>query len=303
MFKLLIVFCSILVITFQSIANESLLTLQQQVERLQREVSDISKSVYSNDMSKNDAVENNSSINLSAIDMRIYDLEKDMKNLNANLEELYFKLEDILKEISKFKNEIERFQKDSTITNNEDIENSDENIEKNEIAEIDSTNTLGSLKISSTQNQEKNNTEDVLNIEEQNQQILVQLSPEEQFQKALESIRNKKYQEAQISFKNFIKDNSNNQLSGSAHYWLGELYILEKKYRDAAIVLAEGYQNYSESIKAPDMLFKLAQSLIEVNKNDEACKTFEKFLEEYSDHKFANKTKKILVSNECVSSN
>mgnify|MGYP001356028551 CR=1 FL=1 len=303
MFKLLIVFCSILVITFQSIANESLLTLQQQVERLQREVSDISKSVYSNDMSKNDAVENNSSINLSAIDMRIYDLEKDMKNLNANLEELYFKLEDILKEISKFKNEIERFQKDSTKTNNEDIENSDENIEKNEIAEIDSTNTLGSLKISSTQNQEKNNTEDVLNIEEQNQQILVQLSPEEQFQKALESIRNKKYQEAQISFKNFIKDNSNNQLSGSAHYWLGELYILEKKYRDAAIVLAEGYQNYSESIKAPDMLFKLAQSLIEVNKNDEACKTFEKFLEEYSDHKFANKTKKILVSNECVSSN
>ena len=303
MFKLLIVFCSILVITFQSIANESLLTLQQQVERLQREVSDISKSVYSNDMSKNDAVENNSSINLSAIDMRIYDLEKDMKNLNANLEELYFKLEDILKEISKFKNEIERFQKDSTITNNEDIENSDENIEKNEIAEIDSTNTLGSLKISSTQNQEKNNTEDVLNIEEQNQQILVQLSPEEQFQKALESIRNKKYQEAQISFKKFIKDNSNNQLSGSAHYWLGELYILEKKYRDAAIVLAEGYQNYSESIKAPDMLFKLAQSLIEVNKNDEACKTFEKFLEEYSDHKFANKTKKILVSNECVSSN
>ena len=303
MFKLLIVFCSILVITFQSIANESLLTLQQQVERLQREVSDISKSVYSNDMSKNDAVENNSSINLSAIDMRIYDLEKDMKNLNANLEELYFKLEDILTEISKFKNEIERFQKDSTITNNEDIENSDENIEKNEMAEIDSTNTLGSLKISSTQNQEKNNTEDVLNIEEQNQQILVQLSPEEQFQKALESIRNKKYQEAQISFKNFIKDNSNNQLSGSAHYWLGELYILEKKYRDAAIVLAEGYQNYSESIKAPDMLFKLAQSLIEVNKNDEACKTFEKFLEEYSDHKFANKTKKILVSNECVSSN
>ena len=271
MFKLLIVFCSILVITFQSIANESLLTLQQQVERLQREVSDISKSVYSNDMSKNDAVENNSSINLSAIDMRIYDLEKDMKNLNANLEELYFKLEDILKEISKFKNEIERFQKDSTITNNEDIENSDENIEKNEIAEIDSTNTLGSLKISSTQNQEKNNTEDVLNIEEQNQQILVQLSPEEQFQKALESIRNKKYQEAQISFKNFIKDNSNNQLSGSAHYWLGELYILEKKYRDAALVLAEGYQKFPKSIKAPDMLYKLSESLVLIDKKNDAC--------------------------------
>ena len=34
--------------------------------------------------------------NLSAIDMRIYDLEKDVKNLTANLEDIYFKLEDII---------------------------------------------------------------------------------------------------------------------------------------------------------------------------------------------------------------
>ena len=75
-------------------------------------------------------------------------------------------------------------------------------------------------------------------------------------------------------------------MSGSAHYWLGELYLLEEKYRDAALVFAEGYQKFPKSLKAPDMLFKLSKSLFEVNKKNEACKTLEKLILDFPKNKF-----------------
>ena len=94
MFKKLII---IILILFSSkiFANEELLTVQQQLDRLQREVNDLTKSVYSNS-SQNSEESNEYITNFSAIDMRIYDLEKDVKNLTSNIEDL-FQLEDIFK--------------------------------------------------------------------------------------------------------------------------------------------------------------------------------------------------------------
>ena len=47
------------------------LTISQQIERLNRELSDLSKEIYNQSPS-----ENNLKSSLTAIDMRIYDLEK-----------------------------------------------------------------------------------------------------------------------------------------------------------------------------------------------------------------------------------
>ena len=94
-------FLIITLILFSSkiFANEELLTVQQQLDRLQREVNDLTKSVYSNSNSSSE--ESSEYItNFSAIDMRIYDLEKDVKNLTSNIEELFFQLEDILQKIN-----------------------------------------------------------------------------------------------------------------------------------------------------------------------------------------------------------
>ena len=73
--------------------------------------------------------------------------------------------------------------------------------------------------------------------------------------------------------KEFINDYPEHELTGSAHYWLGEINFLKKEYREAALVFAEGYQKYPESKKAPDSLYKLAESLIKIEKKDEACET------------------------------
>ena len=67
-------------------------------------------------------------------------------------------------------------------------------------------------------------------------------------------------------------------LAGSAHYWLGEILLLQKEYREAALVFAEGYQKYPESVKSPESLYKLAETLVKIEKKDEACNTLNQFV-------------------------
>ena len=62
-------------------SNESELTITQQLERLQREVSDLSKEVFSNPTNLSNGTNNDFVKNLSAIDLRIYEIENDIKNL------------------------------------------------------------------------------------------------------------------------------------------------------------------------------------------------------------------------------
>ena len=292
----------LLVIPFNVYSNESLLTIQQQLERLQREVSDLSQTVYSKENESVNPKDSDKAINLSAIDMRIYDLEKDIKNLTGTLEEIFFLIEDLKTDISEFENIFSSIEK-----NISKLENKNQTSEiqfANNNSENNDENTLGSLKITSN-NTVTQDTEDIVeNNQEQLNETEVEknILPEEQFQIAFENIRNKNWDEAKVSFINFIENNPENQLAGSAHYWLGELHILEKKYREAAIVLAEGYQKFPESIKAPDMLLKLSQSLYNVEKIDESCKMLEELIQNYSKNKLVKNAKKQSNDFGCIES-
>ena len=292
----------LLVIPFNVYSNESLLTIQQQLERLQREVSDLSQTVYSKENESVNPKDSDKAINLSAIDMRIYDLEKDIKNLTGTLEEIFFLIEDLKTDISEFESIFSSLEK-----NISKLENKNQTSEiqfANNNSENNDENTLGSLKITSN-NTVTQDTEDIVeNTQEQLNETEVEknILPEEQFQIAFENIRNKNWDEAKVSFINFIENNPENQLAGSAHYWLGELHILEKKYREAAIVLAEGYQKFPESIKAPDMLLKLSQSLYNVEKIDESCKMLEELIQNYSKNKLVKNAKKQSNDFGCIES-
>ncbi len=304
MFKYIL---TIYIIFFSSLvhSNDSELTVSQQLERLQREVSDLSKEVFSNSSIQMNGTNNDFVKNLSAIDLRIYDIENDIKNLNSNLEELYFQLDDIFNKLENLEVIINNFQSISLsnveVNTNKTSKDSSE-VKSNTLNDTDTENTLGTLNISQntnetseeilTKNQDKNSIE--------KEQIL---SPEDQFQVAFDNIRDKKWQNAKNSFEEFITNNPDNQLSGSAHYWLGELYILEKNYREAALIFAEGFQKFPESIKAAEMLFKLSQSLYQVEKTVEACKTMEKLIIDYPKNKIIPQTKKQIVEYNCLENN
>ena len=109
MFKYIL---TVLILFFSSysFSNESDLTISQQLERLQREVSDLSKEVFSNSPNQSNGINNDFVKNLSAIDLRIYDIENDIKNLTSNLEELYFQLDDIFNKLENLELVINNFQ-------------------------------------------------------------------------------------------------------------------------------------------------------------------------------------------------
>ncbi len=301
-----IFFLIILIVSNVAFSNDNLLTIQQQVDRLQREVSDLSQLVYSN-KDVNDSQESNGLVsNLSAIDMRIYDIEKDVNKLTGDLEEIYFLLDEFnstLESLQIVINQVEKnlvnYKNSLSNSNLKDEDSGNDNKLNNE-------NSLGSLKID-TKNNNLNNTNDILSTNEESKVDLENyddnLSPEDQFQAAFDNIRSKNWDKARELFTNFINNNASNQLSGSAHYWLGELYILENKFRDAALVFAEGYQNYPNSIKAPDMLYKLAVSLYEVQKINESCKTLEKLIIDFPKSKFIKNAKNDLNNFSCLVEN
>ena len=304
MFKYILTSCIIFFSSFVY-SNDSELTVSQQLERLQREVSDLSKQVFSNSSSQSNGTNNDFVKNLSAIDLRIYDIENDIKNLNSNLEELYFQLDDIFNKLENLEVIINNFQSvplSNIEVNTDEVSQDSSEVKSNTLSDAETENTLGTLNISKNTNEISEelvpNDQDKNSIEKEQM-----LSPEDQFQVAFDNIRDKKWQDAKNSFEEFIANNPDNQLSGSAHYWLGELYILEKNYREAALIFAEGFQKFPESIKAAEMLFKLSQSLYQVEKTVEACKTMEKLIIDFPKNKIIPQTKKLIVEYNCLENN
>ena len=295
----------VLILFFSSYAfsNENDLTISQQLERLQREVSDLSKEVFSNSPNQSNGTNNDFVKNLSAIDLRIYDIENDIKNLTSNLEDLYFQLDDIFNKLENLElviNNLQSVPLNNVEVSTDEISEDSSEVKSNTLSETE--NTLGTLNISKNTND--TNEEVVSDGQEVNSNNKEEaLSPEDQFQVAFDNIRDKKWQDAKSSFEKFILDNPENQLSGSAHYWLGELYILEKNYREAALIFAEGFQKFPDSIKAAEMLFKLSQSLYKVEKTTEACKTMEKLIIDFPKNKIIPQTKKQIVEYNCLENN
>jgi len=157
-------------------------------------------------------------------------------------------------------------------------------------------------------------TEDNSNIAIENETASIQkdsaqnneldaLSPEEQFQLALDQMMKKKFENSKITLEKFIEKFPDNQLSGSAHFYLGRIYQLEKNFREAAIVFGEGVQKFPESIKAAEMYYELSKSLKEMDKLSEACNTLQILNKNYKESKYANDPEKIKKSLECNDEN
>jgi tol-pal system protein YbgF len=99
-------------------------------------------------------------------------------------------------------------------------------------------------------------------------------TPMEQYQYAFGLLRQAKYDDAEQAFKSFMQRYPNDQLAGSAQYWLGETYYVRQQYKDAATAFAFGYQKYPKSGKGADYLLKLGMSLGNLGQKQDACLAF-----------------------------
>ena len=261
------------------------------------EVKDLNKAVFNKSFDNeklNSLDESIDTERFTSIDIRIYDLEKDIKNLTLQFEEILFKLDDISNDMVDLESElISKIEKINIESRKENIEN---NKVKEEDLEIEEKNTLGKIVISDNNKMLNDKDSSDLNVEKEKNSLLQEVSnlnPEEQMQYALDQMMKKNYNESKNILDQFIENFPENQLSGSAHFWLGKIYLFETNYRKAAIVFGEGVQKFPNSIKAPEMYYELAKSLKEMDKIPESCKTLTLLEQNYKGNKFTKDPEKI----------
>ena len=287
----------ILTINLNKSFAEDALTIKQQLDRIMEEVKDLNKAVFNKSFDNeklNSLDESIDAERFTSIDIRIYDLEKDIKNLTLQFEEILFKLDDISNDMVDLESKlISKFEKSNIEPRKENIENNTATIDED--LEIEEKNTLGKIVISddNTKNVKESSN---LNVEKEKNSLLQEVSnlkPEEQMQYALDQMMKKNYNDSKNILDHFIENFPENQLSGSAHFWLGKIYLFETNYRKAAIVFGEGVQKFPNSIKAPEMYYELAKSLKEMDKIPESCKTLTLLEQNYVGSKFTKDPEKI----------
>ena len=121
------------------------------------EVKDLNKAVFNKSLDKNDIYSNikeNDTERFTSSDIRMYDLEKDIKNLTLQFEEILFKLDDLSDEINSLENETTvklekmKINLQTQNMNKNETQNSESKTTKEE-------NTLGKLVISNNSQSSK----------------------------------------------------------------------------------------------------------------------------------------------------
>ncbi len=162
-----LIICLFILNNSKSFAEDAL-TIKQQLDRIMEEVKDLNKAVF-NKSFNNDQLYSTNEINdterFTSIDIRIYDLEKDIKNLTLQFEEILFKLDDLSNDVDSL--ELELINKLEEIK----IESKKENIninksENQEDVSVKEENTLGKIVISD-KNKSTNVTDSSISIEEE----------------------------------------------------------------------------------------------------------------------------------------
>jgi len=100
---------------------------------------------------------------------------------------------------------------------------------------------------------------------------------------AFKLLNDKKYAEASTSFDSFVKKYPTDPLTANAYYWLGESYYARNDFTRSAESFRKGFEANTEGQKAPDNLFKLAKSLSQVKRTNEACIVFAQLTKKYAD--------------------
>jgi len=106
---------------------------------------------------------------------------------------------------------------------------------------------------------------------------------QEQYNYAFGLLRQANYGEAELALRAFVDSHADDPLAGNAKYWLGETFYVRGDYQQAAVTFAEAYQEYPDNSKAPDNLLKLGMSLAALGSTADACGTLDELSRRYPD--------------------
>lgn len=93
------------------------------------------------------------------------------------------------------------------------------------------------------------------------------------FEAAYALIRERQYEQAEMSLRQFIQSHPRDRLVPKATYWLGESYLQRSRSREAAEQFLKVSTDYANSPVAPEAMLKLGTSLHALGAKAQACAT------------------------------
>ncbi|MDC0987958.1 tol-pal system protein YbgF [Candidatus Pelagibacter sp.] len=219
--------------------------------------------------------------------LKLSEVEDQFRQLTNKFEEINFKLDKLSNRLSKIQadNQI-RFQDiESAISSGEittQLSSKPKTDTKNQILPGSSQpQDLGSISYKDTETSETSQQIEsvdttatvVTETFQAEEKILPQdLSPKKQYEFATSFLKVGDYSTAERAFREFVLDNSEHELAGSAQYWYAETFRIRQLFTDAASAYLEGYQKYPKGNKAPINLLKLGVSMVQIGEKDQGCK-------------------------------
>lgn len=95
-----------------------------------------------------------------------------------------------------------------------------------------------------------------------------------QYDAAMNLMSRAQYDEAAAGFRSYADANPDDtELAPQAIYWVGNISFIRQDYAGAARTFAEAIKKYPKSTRAPDAMFKLAQSFMAMGQKSEGCTT------------------------------
>ena len=236
--------------------------------------------------------------NNASLVAQLEELKEQLKKIRGDVEQVQFENARINEKFVKFTADIELRLSDinkKPVTNSTNIDQLD-NISKNLDDDYITSGALSNSKIvaASPQNDSKKEVvtdgivkQDAANlvgsnvIDSKTTKESKKKAVQQQYQDAYSLLKAKDYKTARTDFEKFIKDNPDNELVGSAYYWLGETFFLRGEFDNAAVNYLKGYQSNIHGTRSPDNLLKLSKSLAKIEKRKEACTTLLKLKKEF----------------------
>lgn len=103
------------------------------------------------------------------------------------------------------------------------------------------------------------------------------------YQAAFELLKQGRYDQATLAFRQFLAAFPDSSLSDNAQYWLAESYYVTQKYRQALPEFEAVVQRYPQSRKIPDALLKIGYCNYELKRFDAARKALSQVVQNYAE--------------------
>lgn len=287
-------------------AQQDVSGLLNRMARLERELSDLQRSVYAGGQPPASVTANQATqlaqpdgtggSPLARVEIRLQQIEADLRRVTGRVEELGYQVQNVSDRMDRLQTDTDtRFRElkdEAGAVSGQDA--ADRDGSRTEVTPpADGTgSTTGSATGAKPQDLGTLTGDDLSALKAttpppsdaaatQTALLPADASVEDQYKAAFDHLVKHDLPTAEAAFKAFLEAHPDDPLAGNAQYWLGETYYARDRYEEAAVAFLGGYQSYPKSPKAADNLLKLGMALARIDRKEEACTTFAKLNEDF----------------------